>query len=672
MPYFNYPSTTPVHTTFVHPEYQYWLYHWESIRHALVGEIEVKRWGERYLPKLEGMQPPDYKAYVDRAVFFNMTARTITGLTGTLFRRNPVVAGLPDKLNTSNISKDQQSLMQFAKMAGKELLTVGRFGILVDMDQEGKRPPYLAGYIAENITDWTIREIDGRWVVTEVILRELRLARPIINPISTTPAGRKIKQPTKDQWDTFSIDSSITRAARRWIAAYRVLRLEPVDPNEPNSNLIYRQYYHINERGDASPEGTPYAVYTPTWRGQPFSYIPFVFLGPQDNTSDIDKPPIMDIVTLNYSHYRSYAQLEHGRFYTALPVYYCPIPPGQTAGEYVIGPSVVWEVEVGQKPGIVEFNGQGLSYLQAACDKKEDQIAALGGRMVGVERVSAGQSNNELRLKEANEQAMLLNTANVLDTSFTTVLRWWAMWQDMPPEEAMNITFETNKDFLATNSGAREFRAMQQMYLEGVIPVEVMFDYLRREEVIPDWMSIDEFKDLLNSPNSFPNAVDAQARQRGAPDAKTEWAAEHVLTNPQVVAALGFSSQVPEGQQPLPGQTVVPNTAVLPATTGAGSGQSATGAGGGGEPQLDANGNPVPNKNPQTIPNVFTLKGRGKKAPAQRTAPSKTSSGAQGATPTDIGSKTPLEPVTGDVAPGNRGAGQHEDPEVANSGVVTQ
>lgn len=649
MPMYDYPATTTVHTTFVHPEYQYWMDCWKTIRDCVIGEIEIKRKNERYLPKLQGMQPDEYRDYLDRGVFFNMVARTLTGLMGTLFRRNPIIDGLPKKLNTANISKENQSLVQFVKQAARELVSMGRYGVLVDMDQDGHRPPYLAGYIAENIVDWTIREIDGRWTVTEVILRELRLARPILNPISLTPAGQKLPRMTKTQSATFSVDSAVTRAARRWVAAYRVLRLED-DPDNAGK-MIYRQYYHTSERGDASPEGTPFAAYTPTWRGKSFEYIPFVFFGPHDNTPDIDKSPILDIVTLNVSHYRSYAQLEHGRFYTALPVYYCPIPPGQERAEYVIGPSVVWEVEVGQKPGIIEFNGQGLKFLEEACNKKEDQIAALGGRLVGVERVSAGQSNNMLRLKEANEQSLLLNTANVLDVGFTTILRWWAMWQDVAPAQAQRISMETNKDFLASSTGAREFRAIQMMYEAGILPIDVVFDYLRRSEVIPDYMNIDDFRKLLDNPNSFPNATDVLAKQRGAPDAGTEWEAEHVLLDPAVVAVRGYDSQAPAGQQPLPGQSqggAVTAEMTAPQVPG--------------QPTKNADGTstpaaPVKHKAPPTGTPVKA----GNRSTVNTSA---TADGGTGVTSTDVGSGgTPGQPtVTGQVPKGNRGSGQHTAP----------
>jgi len=666
--YYEYPSTSTVHTTFVHPEYQYWRDTWRTLRDCYVGEMEIKRKGDRYLPKLEDMTKEEYAAYVERAVFFNMTLRTLVGLLGTLFNRNPVVENMPPKLDTSNCSKLNQTLMQFVREVARELIHMGRYGVLLDMDDQGKRPPYFAGYIAENIVDWTVREIEGRWVLTEIILRELRLARPILNPISLTPAGQILPNLTHVEMDTFSQDSAVTRAARRWIASYRVLRLEG-DPDAPGE-MIYRQYYHTSERGDASPEGTPYAKYTPTNRGRPFRFIPFMFFGPFDNKPDADKSPLLDIARLNVSHYRSYAQLEHGRFFTAMPIYYAQVPEGQNEGSYTIGSSVVWEVAKGDKPGILEFNGSGLKYLTEACDKKEDQIAALGGRLVGVERVSAGQSNNNLMLKEANEQALLLNVANVIDVGMTALIRWWAIWQDVSPEEAAIIGFETNKDFLLNKAGAREYRAIQMMYEAGIIPVEVLYDFLRRAEVVPDWMSMKDFTTSLKSADSFPNMADVRARQRGAPDAKTEWETEHVLLDPQVVAVRGYDSQAPAGQQPLPGQIIggpisLPVAAPPPVSAPPALGPDGKPV----PPKLGPDGKPVQPPAPVTPPPSPPPTGPVQKTPPRQQAGGKTViKDAVGVD--DIGQGTPGQPAAGSAGARSGGGGLQDGPELNQSQLV--
>lgn len=554
-------SLVPARPSFRHPDYDYWVGHWQQIRDSILGEIEVKRKGELYLKKMPDMTPDEYSAFLDRAVYFNMSQRTVTGLMGSLLRRPPKVENLPEQIDTQNISKQNQTLEQFVNEAAREIISMGRYGVLLDMDTAGARPPYLAGYIAENIVDWTIEEIAGRFTLTEVVLRELRLDRK--EPTPQLPGRPQKRSPQADYIRQTGIGLT-TNTGRRWIASYRVLKLTPENPDDPNSRRIYQQAYYTSAHSDAVPgyavpgNMTPgfatATLTTPTWRGKPFDFIPFIFLGPQDNTPSVDKSPILDIVGLNHSHYKSYAQLEHGRYYTALPVYYTQVKQGDENASYTVGPSVVWEVEEKCTPGILEFNGSGLKFLENACNSKEDQIAALGGRLVGVERVSAGQSNNQLKMKESNESALLLNIANVLDVSFTFLLRWFAGWQDVPEEIANKISFKTNKAFLLDKAGAREFRAIQMMYEAGVIPVEVLHEFLQQAEVVPDWMSLEDFTDLLNSADSFPNQADVQSRQRGAPGAGAEWEAEHVLVDPQVVAVRGYDSQAPAGQQPLRGQ----------------------------------------------------------------------------------------------------------------------
>ena len=224
---------------------------------------------------------------------------------------------------------------------------------------------------------------------------------------------------------------------------------------------------------------------------------------------------LLDIADLNISHYQSYAHLEHGRFYTGLPVFYAPVgASGSGKGSYTVGPSVVWEVESGQnnKPGILEFNGHGLKFLENALDQKEQHIASLGGRMMGVRPIATAESDNALKLKERNEQATLLDISTSLTDGLSILLRYWAVWQDVDETTAQDIICDINKDFLFDNIGAREFRAIHAMYKDGVLPVEVLYEYMRRSDVIPDWMKIEEFKKLLENVNSFPGQPDAEAR----------------------------------------------------------------------------------------------------------------------------------------------------------------
>jgi hypothetical protein len=478
----------------LHPDYQYWSKIWSMIRDAEIGEVEVKRKQELYLPKLAGHDTDQYRSYLQRAVFFNMTSKTLNALYGTMFRRNPKISGLTNSLSkaTKRFSKDGMSLHLAAKTAAKEVLAVGRYGMMVDASPDGRGNAYVACYTAENILDWQMDEVNGEWVFTRVVLREISYNR-----------------------DRFKVVSPYEYTSR-----FRILVLQEVGDGE----YVYEQHVYEDRELNGVPDlnATPDDIVIPTVRGEVLNYIPFIVLGPFTNHPDVQKPPILDIVTLNYSHYLSYAQLEQGRFYTANPVYYTANGTADDGdGEYYVGPDVVWELGKDGKAGIIEFQGHGLKFLESALDQKETQISSIGGRMMPGGAGGAAESDNSLKMKEQNEQTLLLNISDTMDEGFTQIIAWWADWNNATSTVVDKVQFEVNRDFLLKDIGAREFRAIHQMYADGVIPVDAVYEYLRKAEVIPEWMDAAEYKKLLSDAAQFPHMVDVLARMNEYPDAKS-------------------------------------------------------------------------------------------------------------------------------------------------------
>lgn len=478
----------------LHPDYTYWSEIWEMIRDAEIGEIEIKRKGEKYLPRQKTHDKEQYKSYLRRAVYYNMTARTLNALYGTVFRRAPKIAGLDRRLTdlSKKITKEGMSLHLLAKTVVKEVLAVGRFGLLVDSSPDGRGNAYVACYTTENILDWQMAEINGRWTLTKVTLREIFYDRD-------------------SHWSPYEYRSR-----------FRVLVLEYDDETD---SYVYSQYVYLDNESATNQipdlDQAPSEVITPTVRGEPLDYIPFMVIGPFTNTPDVQRPPILDIVTLNLSHYMSYAQLEQALFYTGSPVFTVQQEDGTDPGEYQVGPDVVWVLGKDETANLMEFNGRGLQHLENALRNKEDQIASIGGRMMPGTSRGAAESDNALLMQERNEQTLLLNLADTVDEGMTEVMGWWADWNNASANTIAKITFEVNRDFLIKDAGAREFRAIHQMYADGVIPLDVVFDYLRKFEVIPEWMDAEEYKGLLADSKQFPNMVDVLARMRDYPDAKT-------------------------------------------------------------------------------------------------------------------------------------------------------
>jgi len=479
-----------------HPEYAFWQEYWSLLRDSMLGEIAIKDKGTAYLPQMQAQNSEEYYAFKQRAYYYSMTQRTSNGLVGTIFRRDPKVKDLPPQFKKSikNISKDNTSLNTFIRDTANQIFDVGRVGVLLDMDKDGSGTPFFVNYIAENIIDWSVIERNGRYILKEVLLREI-------------------------EEDRDSQAFQLRTTSLRYKAVYRKLSL---DDDGVYRQYIYRtKFFNYSLVTDEEPE-----VVEPKRLGVPFNFIPFVFFGTLSNNPQVEKPPLLDIALMNISHYQSVAQLEHGRFNTALPVYYTHVKSAsEKGGDYVIGPNVVWEVETERSPGIIEYNGQGLIFLERALEEKEANISAMGGRMLGTKTTAVAESDNLVKLKEKNEISLLLNVVTVLNDGFTQLLLWWMYWQNEDIDE-LETKVELSRDFLFKEIDAREFRAFTMMYQEGIIPIDTMFEILQKTDIIAEEMTIEDFKTMLESANQFPNNPDFEARKLGYPNAQSRIDAE--------------------------------------------------------------------------------------------------------------------------------------------------
>jgi len=513
----------------VHPEVEYWAPEWTKIRDAIAGEREIKRKGAVYLRPMND-DKDHYAAYLERAVFYNMSAQTLAGMVGQVFRRPPTIRNLPvvgrvvargadgteevisqgsdHRVQLQRFAKDGTSHQGFSKTTAAEQIAMGRFGALVDAPETSKTSApssYVVGYTTENILDWTIEDVDGFYQPTRILVREFEREGHIGSQDNTwigqkQPRGRRGRGVT----NSGAVRPTLTSAnGYNYTTIYRELVLET---QEDGSRIyvqnVYKEDVFVSRR-------------VPLVRGNPLSFIPFVFFGASSNAADCEKPPLLDIVDLNLKHYRTYADLEHGRFYTALPTYYAPGNADNDAAEYAIGPAQVWEVPSGETPGILEFKGEGLKTLERALNEKEQQIAAIGGRLMPGMSKSVSESDNQSALREANEQSLLLNVILALEEGMTTLVRYWLMFRDVPLSETATLRYEIDTTFRTTALDARSLRAIQQLYEGGLLPIEALYENFIKNGLVPSTMTLEEFKAKMDDPKSFIGQPDVMAMRRG-------------------------------------------------------------------------------------------------------------------------------------------------------------
>lgn len=456
----------------LHDDYKTAFSLWKQIRDVMKGEKAVKDRGRMFLPQMSGQTDQEYLAYISRATFFNALYRTKQGLMGSIFGRQPVVS-YPEgeKAYLKVIGRANETLLTLLRKASDEVLTTARAGLLVDRP-EGAGEPYIAVYKAEEILNWRQREIKGRKVVDQVLLLEHY----------ETPGEDDIGVDQKPRW--------------------RVLELD--------SEGYYRQRVTEAVKKNGSPDFSKSREIVPTNRGALLDFIPFIFVGPWELGPQIQKPPLEDIFWLNLSHYRSYADLEHGRHYTALPTYYVAGDSDDENGsQLAVGPNVVWELNAGDQAGILEYRGAGLSYLENALESKQSQMATLGAKLLAQQRKQAALGETMLRMMERGETSILMSITDNLNEAFTQALRWVFWWKDY--RDVSNVSVEVNQDFTDGPMTARELRVIQTFHEEGLLPISTMYSIFRRLGIIPSDVTIEEYRELLNTEDEFVQKDDVDA-----------------------------------------------------------------------------------------------------------------------------------------------------------------
>lgn len=164
-----------------HPDYDATLPAWLRARDVVAGEDAVKAAGEKYLPRLDSQSSNEYLGYKSRGSFFNAAARTAEGFVGLIFRRDPVVR-VPSSKDTLSVALAKcaddldllgTALPAYARNVIEEVVVVGRCGTLVDWESDAEQRAYASLYRAEDIRNWRVERVNGRNVLTLLVLHEV-------------------------------------------------------------------------------------------------------------------------------------------------------------------------------------------------------------------------------------------------------------------------------------------------------------------------------------------------------------------------------------------------------------------------------------------------------------------------------------------------------------------
>jgi len=503
----------PVDST--HPDYDANLVAWQRARDVFAGEDAVKAAAEKYLPRLDCQDDKEYLAYKNRASFFNASARTADGFVGLIFRRDPTFK-LPDGKTgvaaaLSEFVEDADmlgtSLAAYTKKLVTEIINVGRAGTLVDWNAEAEQRAYAVAYNTEDIINWHTERVNGRNVLTLVVLKEVSQM-----PIAET--------------DPFEPEE---------IQQLRVLKLVPPQTTADNAKADWSYQVEIwqfladgqNASGVSKRGKRKWKLVdtlTPLRLGKPLPLIPFVFHGPRHSLPEVDKVPLADIIAVNLNHYRLTADYLHGMHFTALPTAW--VSGFDKNSSLRIGSSTAWVAETpGATAGFLEFTGQGLTTFERAMDRDEQLMAVLGTRMLE-SRKRVGETAAAIELRQSGENSILNTVSLSVSASLTQVLRWVYWWNSTEPiPDAIGpdrVLASLNTDFSITGMSFQEITALVAAWQAGAISQDTMLDLFRAGEVIAPGRTNEEEIKLLASERPAKPPVAVKPPVSAAATAKPE------------------------------------------------------------------------------------------------------------------------------------------------------
>lgn len=429
-----------------HPLYNSYLPQWVKCRDAFNGSDAIKAKNGDYLPRLADQPIDEYDAYKDRALFYSITAKTVESLVGLAMQQEPLI-DFPTKMESYFKDNSGVEFYEFLDLAYTETMLMGRMGVLIDRPINGG-PARPVPYLCESIINWDV-DSDGRF--TMVVLKESILV-PQLND----------------------------RFVKVYKNQYRVLEI--VDG--------YYQQTVYDESLKAGP------VYIPTNTGKKMDFIPFYIVTPSGISSVVAKAPLLDIVEVNISHYRTSADLEHGRHFTGLPT---PVVIGvDPTTTLKIGSLTAWIIpNANGDAKYLEFTGEGLASLEKALSEKQSQLASMSARLIDTS-TRGSESPETVKLRYASENANLVSVSRAVEAFMNTVYKTIAVMDSLDPNE---VNINLNKEFLSKTLSSKEINELVDAYFKGGISKETLLYNLRKGGAIdPLRTDVEESAAILEVP----------------------------------------------------------------------------------------------------------------------------------------------------------------------------
>lgn len=448
-----------------HRSYQDRRLEYDKIRDVIEGEDRLKKQGELYLRRPQGMTQQQYADYLKGASFYAVAERTLRGLVGAATRNEPICE-LPARLEPMREAAtfEGNPLSVLIEDTLREVMSLGRYALVLDYPQEGAAPasaPFISCFDAEHILDWREELVGGRQKLTYLRLHE-----------------------NNDDLEDTGVEQHLVLTLE---PAYTVRRL------------------HVTTRTTASGMSAVEEVevqepIVPVINGAPLFEMPVAVVSPYNLKADVEKPPFLDLVNVNLAHWRNSADYEHALYLTAQPT---PWVAGSIPADKVpqmIGAGAFWQLPEGSTAGMLEFTGAGIAAQKAAMDDKVAQMATLGARMV-YDGKGRNETTDTAKLRHRSELSLLHSSVVMVEAAIRRLLRVAAEWTQ--PGTADQVRLMMHRDFVTAQMDPAVLTALLKSWQAGAISHDTFLMNLKRGELMDVSRTLDDEKELIDTDDNL-------------------------------------------------------------------------------------------------------------------------------------------------------------------------
>lgn len=432
------------------------------------GTLRMRERGEKYLPQFPKEKFEAYQARLRTSVLYNAFKRTVRGLVGMVFRKEPQLGeDVPAQLveHAENIDLAGRNLAVFAQDAFTDAMVDGHVCIFVDMpavdpdavptlahERAMGLRPYWTTIPKSEVLRFSTQMVNGRAVLTEFVYRECAVER----------------------------DGQYGEREVQRIRIYRLtggrVEFQVFTKRKDESG---KESWTAEKQGTMSIDEIPVATaYTSRVR-----YLE-------------SEPPLLDLALENVLHYQTRSDRCNNLHIAATPI---PVLIGAEVDEdgktQVVATNQAIQLPLGGDAKYLEPTGAALDHSQRELQDIEARMAALGLAMLQRE-TRAAETAEAKRIDKSASDSQLAAAAIALGDAIEEAFRLHAKWLKIG-EGGGSVS--VNDDFERQEITPQMVKELREMVGAGQLRLETMWDILERGELLPSTFDPEAERDGLGS-----------------------------------------------------------------------------------------------------------------------------------------------------------------------------